>query len=147
MRQNFTSCFIFPSGLWLTSMSRLVTKQKLKFQSSACQTCWLQICHTSGLLFQILLKLGKHTQTHTHRAKHFLIKTKVQKLGNSDCLDVEGHMAQITTVYDWCGFVCVHMEWCVCAWVVCAYGVVCMHMGVVCVNMEWWYAYGGCVCI
>ena len=82
---------------------------------------------------------------------------------NSDCLHVEGHMAQINTVYDslwvldrlkqsWVWCVC--MEWynyvcvlvyaceCICGFV-CVHKelVVCMHMGVVCVHKEW------CVCI
>ena len=47
-------------------MSRLVTEQKPNFQLSECQTCWLQICHTSGLLIQLLATPGQHTRTRTH---------------------------------------------------------------------------------
>ena len=52
-------------------MSRLATKckQKPNFQPSECQTYWLRICHTSGLLIQLLLTLG-HTHTDTHTCTH-----------------------------------------------------------------------------
>ena len=43
-------------------MARLATKQQLYFHPSECQTCWLQTCHLSGLLTQLLHQLG-HTHT------------------------------------------------------------------------------------
>ena len=33
--------------------------------NSKCQTCWLQSCHTSGLLIQLQLTLGNTQHTHT----------------------------------------------------------------------------------
>ena len=42
------------------------------FQPSACQTCWLQICHTSGLLIQLL-----HTHTHIHSRMTFPIPFEI----------------------------------------------------------------------
>ena len=52
-------------------MSRLVTKQKPNFQPSECQICWLQICHTSGLLFQVLLTLDTRTHTQGQDVHYF----------------------------------------------------------------------------
>ena len=50
------------TNTWFTSMTRLVTKQKPNFQPSECQTCWLHICHTSGLFIQLLLTPHTHAR-------------------------------------------------------------------------------------
>ena len=52
------------TNTWFTSMTRLVTKQKPNFQPSECQTCWLHICHTSGLFIQLLLTPHTHARAH-----------------------------------------------------------------------------------
>ena len=84
INHNYTSYSTLPSGIWFTSMTRLVTRQKQNFQPSECQACWLQTCHTSGLLIQLLLTLRhtytqrktpirKHLQLHTvHKDEHIL---------------------------------------------------------------------------
>ena len=88
-RDTHTSCYSLPSGLRFTSTTRLVTKQNPNFQPSKCQTCWLQICHTSGLLIQLLLTLG-HTHTpHTYPlGMSCLLQSHVNKLvlGGEFCL-------------------------------------------------------------
>ena len=42
---------------------------KKNLYNSKCYTCWLQICHTSGLLIPLQLTLG-NTHTHTHTSQH-----------------------------------------------------------------------------
>ena len=59
------------------------------FQLTECQTCWLQICHTSGLLIQRLLTLVCPPPTHKH--KHMQLPMQLLYTWDVTCTRAYNH--------------------------------------------------------
>ena len=82
---------------------------KKNLYNSKCQTCWLQICHTSGLLIQLqhwetTHTHTEHTHTHTHTHTHAWPKAQKYTQKQLQTCTASRHYHLYTKFADGCGY-------------------------------------------